>query len=82
MRKLLLGLGILLLGGTAAAQHHHGDAKTRSPPTPGRPSPPPRPSAPDGTLWLVRANADRVVVLKSNDLGRSFSAPVPLRPSR
>ena len=27
MRKLLLGLGILLLGGTAAAQHHHGDAK-------------------------------------------------------
>ena len=36
--------------------------------------------APDGTLWLVRANADRVVVVKSNDLGRSFSPPVAVTP--
>jgi hypothetical protein len=73
MRKLLLGLGILLLGGTAAAQHHHDtssqEAFTATPAL-----------GPDGTLWLVRANADRVVVVKSNDLGRSFSAPVAVTP--
>jgi hypothetical protein len=74
MRKLLLGLGILLLGGTAAAQHHHGDAKNAEAFT-ATPA-----FGPDGTLWLVRANADRVIVLKSNDLGRSFSAPVAVTP--
>src|SRR6266852_1512073 len=57
MRRLLLGLGLLLVGGTATPAF-----------------------GPDGTLWLVRANADRVVVLKSNDLGRSFSAPVAVTP--
>ncbi|MGZ3339963.1 MAG: sialidase family protein, partial [Reyranella sp.] len=69
MRKLLLGLGLLLLGGTAAAQPHHAassqEAFTATPAF-----------GPDGTLWLVRANADRVVVVKSTDLGRTFSAPV------
>jgi hypothetical protein len=73
MRKLLLSLGLLLLGGTAAAQHHHAassqEAFTATPAF-----------GPDGTLWLVRANADRVVVVKSNDLGRSFSAPVAVTP--
>jgi hypothetical protein len=73
MRKLLLGLGILLLGGTAAAQHHH-DASSQEAFT-ATPA-----FGPDGTLWLVRANADRVVVVKSNDLGRSFSAPVAVTP--
>ncbi len=69
MRKLLLGLGLLLLGGTAAAQHHHvansQEAFTATPAF-----------APDGTLWLVRAHANQVVVVKSSDLGRTFSAPV------
>lgn len=35
---------------------------------------------PDGTLWLVRAMADRIVVSRSSDLGKSFSAPVVVTP--
>jgi hypothetical protein len=72
MRRLLLSLGLILLGGTAAAQHHSakpGEAFTATPAF-----------APDGTLWLARATADRVVVVKSNDLGRTFSPPVPVTP--
>jgi hypothetical protein len=72
MRKLLLSLAIILLAGTAAAQHHAaqpGEAFTATPAF-----------APDGTLWLVRATADRIVVMRSNDLGRSFSAPVAVTP--
>jgi hypothetical protein len=38
--------------------------------------------APDGTLWLARAEADRVEVAKSGDLGRTFSAPVSVVPQR
>ena len=79
MRKLLLGLGLLLVGGTAVAQHHRdskdafvADSQKAFTATPA--------FAPDGTLWLVRANADRVVVVKSNDLGRSFSPPVAVTP--
>jgi hypothetical protein len=80
MRKLLLGLGILLLGGTAAAQHHHGDAKDAFAADSREAFTATPAFGPDGTLWLVRANADRVVVLKSNDLGRNFSAPVAVTP--
>jgi hypothetical protein len=68
MRNLVLALAIILLAGAAAAQHHAaqpGEAFTATPAF-----------APDGTLWLVRATADRIVVMRSNDLGRSFSAPV------
>jgi hypothetical protein len=36
--------------------------------------------APDGTLWLARGGKDRVVVLHSTDLGKSFSAPLPVTP--
>jgi hypothetical protein len=79
MRRLLLGLGLLLVGGTAAAQHHRdakdafvADSQKAFTATPA--------FGPDGTLWLVRANADRVVVVKSSDLGRSFSAPVAVTP--
>jgi hypothetical protein len=79
MRRFLLGLGLLLVGGTAVAQHHHGakdavaaDSQAAFTATPA--------FASDGTLWLVRANADRVVVVKSNDLGQSFSAPVAVTP--
>jgi hypothetical protein len=74
MRKLLLGLGILLLGGGIAAAQHHHDASSQEAFT-ATPA-----FGPDGTLWLVRANADRVVVVKSNDLGRSFSAPIAVTP--
>jgi len=72
MRKLLLGLGLLLVGGTAAAQHHRDAKDAAFTATPAFGS--------DGTLWLVRANADRVVVVKSSDFGRSFSAPVAVTP--
>jgi hypothetical protein len=68
MRNLVLALAIILLAGAAAAQHHAaqpGEAFTATPAF-----------APDGTLWLVRTTADRIVVMRSNDLGRSFSAPV------
>ena len=67
----------LLLATGASAQHQHG-------------KPPAAPEAftatpafgPDGTLWLVRAVADRIVVSRSSDLGRSFSAPVAVTPNR
>jgi hypothetical protein len=69
MRKLLLCLAVLLLAGNASAQHHHGggtpEAFTATPAF-----------APDGTLWLVRALSDKIVVAKSNDLGKTFSEPV------
>jgi hypothetical protein len=80
MRELLLGLGILLLGGTAAAQHHHSDAKDAFAADSREAFTATPAFGPDGTLWLVRANADRVVVVKSNDLGQSFSEPVPVTP--
>jgi len=72
MRNLVLALAIILLAGAAAAQHHAaqpGEAFTATPAF-----------APGGTLWLVRATADRIVVMRSNDLGRSFSAPVAVTP--
>lgn len=77
MRKpLLLLLALLLSGGTAAAQqhHHHGMA------APATGAPEAFTATPafgaDGTLWLARGGADRVVVARSSDLGRTFSAPV------
>jgi hypothetical protein len=80
MRRLLLGLGLLLVGGTAVAQHHHSDAKDAFAADSREAFTATPAFGPDGTLWLVRANADRVVVVKSNDLGRSFSAPVAVTP--
>src|SRR5260370_19579217 len=73
MRQLFLGLGLLLLGGPAAAPHHP-DASSQEAFT-ATPA-----FAPDGTLWLARANANQVVVVKSSDLGRTFSAPVAVTP--
>ena len=72
MRKLLLALAIVLLAGTAAAQHHGHQSAEAFTATPA--------FAPDGTLWLVRATANRIAVMKSTDLGRSFSAPVAVTP--
>src|SRR5215475_1910412 len=73
MRRILLGLGLLLLAGSANAQHHHGggtpEAFTATPAF-----------APDGTLWLVRAMTDRIVVSKSTDHGRTLSDPVAVTP--
>jgi hypothetical protein len=61
---------MLLAAGSAAAQHHdHGGATPEAfTATPA--------FAPDGTLWLIRALTDNIVVAKSNNLGQTFSSPV------
>ncbi|MFZ5782363.1 MAG: exo-alpha-sialidase [Pseudomonadota bacterium] len=76
MHRLAIASAVLvLLGGVAAAQHHHG-----------KPAPAPEPFtaspafAPDGTLWLARPKDGRVFVMKSADLGHSFSTPVAVTP--
>ena len=75
MRRLLLCLGLLLLAGPAAAQHQ-GHAAAKAPEaftaTPA--------FGPDGALWLVRATTDKVEVVRSTDLGQTFSAPVAVTP--
>src|SRR3954454_14666272 len=70
MRLTLSAFAVVVLAGAAAAQHqHHGDAmKEAFTATPA--------FAADGTLWVARGMADRVLVAKSTDLGKSFSAPV------
>src|SRR5262245_9925808 len=73
MRKILLCLALILLAGGASAQHHHGggtpEAFTATPAF-----------APDGTLWLVRAMTDRIVVRKSTEQRRTVSDPVAVAP--
>ncbi|OYW95995.1 MAG: glycosyl hydrolase, partial [Pseudomonadales bacterium 32-61-5] len=72
MRAFLAFAAFLLFAGPAAAQHQHGK--------PGRASPEAFTATPafgpDGTLWLVRAMADKIVVVRSSDLGKTFSEPV------
>ena len=74
MHRLLLCLALLLPAGTAGAQHNHAsrgtpEAFTATPAF-----------GPDGTLWLVRTEGSRVVVARSSDLGRTFTAPVAVTP--
>jgi hypothetical protein len=73
----LAGLALVALAGAAVAQHHgdamkafSADAKEAFTATPA--------FAPDGTLWIARGTADRVLVAKSPDLGKTFSSPVPV----
>src|SRR5262249_46481975 len=73
MRTILLGLGLLLIAGSASAQHHHGGGASEAFTATSA-------FAPDGTLWLRRALAERMVAAKSSDLGRSFSQPVAVTP--
>ena len=75
-RLLLLCLALLLPAGIAVAQHNHAapaggapDAFTATPAF-----------GPDGTLWLVRTEGSRVVVVRSSDLGRTFTTPVAVTP--
>jgi len=76
MRRLLPFVAVLLLATPAGAQHAHHGAKGGAPEaftaTPA--------FGPDGTLWLVRALTDRVVVVRSTDLGKTFTAPVMVTP--
>ena len=76
---IVSGLAALLLAaGPVAAQHdhQHGMAARTAPEaftaTPA--------FGPDGTLWLVRTMADKIVVTRSNDLGKTFSDPVAVTP--
>lgn len=72
MRTLILVLATVLGASPAAAQHQHGSSGAKAP-EPFTASPA---FAPDGALWLVRPQGDRVVVMRSTDLGKSFEAPV------
>lgn len=73
MHRLLLSLALILAAGDALAQHAHGGSAPEAfAATPA--------FAPDGTLWLVRALANRIVVAKSTDRGRSFSPAVAVTP--
>ncbi|HKU97781.1 MAG TPA: sialidase family protein [Vineibacter sp.] len=80
MRTLIaIALAGLSIAGVAAAQpHQHNmdsamagaqEALTATPAF-----------APDGTLWVARVEASRVVVGKSTDLGKTFSRPVSVTP--
>ena len=76
MRRLLLCLALLAPAGTAGAQHNHAapaggapEAFTAAPAF-----------GPDGTLWLVRTEGNRIVVVRSSNLGRTFTAPVAVTP--
>ena len=76
MRLFLTFLATLLLAGTAAAQHHnHGKSGAAPEAFTATPA-----FGPDGTLWLVRATADKITVVKSTDLGKTFSEPVAVTP--
>lgn len=76
MRCLLPFMAAFLLATSASAQHQHGKPAAGAP-QPFTASPA---FAPDGTLWLVRAAADRIVVSRSSDLGKTFAAPVVVTP--
>jgi uncharacterized OB-fold protein len=76
----LSSLVLLMLAGPVAAQHQHqhGHATTASA-TPEAFTATPA-FAPDGSLWIARGTADRVLVERSSDLGKTFSAPVSVTP--
>ena len=67
MRTYLAFVAAFVIATSANAQHQHGK------PAAGAPEPFTASPAfgPDGTLWLARAMADRIVVLRSSDLGKS-----------
>jgi len=79
MRLTISALALVVLAGSAAAQHHdHGgamhsfsaDAREAFTATPA--------FGPDGALWVARGTADRVVLARSTDLGKTFTAPVSI----
>lgn len=75
MRLLLTLAALALFGSTAAAQHQHGKQAAQPEPFTASPA-----FGPDGTLWLARPTAHRITVLRSNDLGKTFSPPVTVTP--
>jgi hypothetical protein len=75
MRILVPFAALVVLASTASAQHQH--AKPGAAPEAFTAAPA---FAADGTLWLVRPMVDRVAVLRSSDLGKTFSSPVMVTP--
>lgn len=75
MRLLTALACIVLFGSPAVAQHQHG--KPGSAPEPFTATPA---FGADGTLWLARPMVGRIAVLRSSDLGKTFSAPVVVTP--
>jgi len=77
MRALIALVMLMLIAGPAAAQHQHQHGKPGASPEAFTATPA---FGPDGTLWLVRAMADKIVVVRSTDLGKTFSDPVAVTP--
>lgn len=75
MRLSISIAALVLVTSGAAAQHQHG--KPGSAPEAFTATPA---FGPDGTLWLARPMADRIAVLRSTDLGKTFSPPVMVTP--
>jgi hypothetical protein len=75
MRIVVPFAALVLLASAAAAQHQHG--KPGSAPEAFTASPA---FGPDGTLWLARPMSDRIAVLRSTDLGKTFAPPVMVTP--
>ena len=74
-RVNLIVLAGLTLAGTAVAQaHDHAMGQTHEVLT-ATPA-----FGPRGMLWVAQAETDHVVVAKSTDLGKTFSAPIPVAP--
>ena len=82
MRKLFaIALAGLSIAGIAAAQPHRHNHNMESAMTGAQEALTATPAfAPDGTLWVARVEANRVVVNRSTDLGETFSAPVSVAP--
>ena len=77
MRALLAFVTAFVVAGTAVAQHQHGKQAADAPPHPFTVSPA---FGPDGKLWVVQPEFDRIVVNYSTDLGRTFWVPVVVTP--
>jgi BNR/Asp-box repeat len=69
---------LALMSGSASAQmsHDYGSARNCAEPTLACATTATPAFGPDGSLWLVWAAGGRVSVVRSRDLGRSFSEPV------
>jgi len=75
MRPLLPFAALLLFTSTAVAQHQHGKPGSMPEAFTAAPA-----FGPDGTLWLAQPMVDRIAVLRSTDLGKTFAPPVMVTP--